>query len=307
MDLTTRYLGLPLRTPLVAAASPLCESVDRIRRLEDAGIAAVVLPSLFEEDIREGARPDTYLDLVRGAKEAVEVPVVASLNGVTSNGWAEYARRIEQAGADALELNLYRVVARLEVPAADVEAEHLEVVSAVRAAVGIPVAVKIAPYFTSLGHFAAGVERAGAQGLVLFNRFYQPDLDLDTGRVSPHLLLSTQNDLRLPLRWIGLLHGRLELDFAATGGIQTAQDVLKMIGVGANVAMLCATLMQHGVGRIRAIEEEMAAWMEACEYPSVAQLRGRFSREECADADAFERAQYVAAIRSLPPGIIDPA
>jgi len=218
MDLSTEYLGLRLRSPLVASASPLSESLDRIRRLEDAGISAVVLPSLFEEDLGAGGALDRYLDLVRSAKDSTRVPIIASLGGVTLEGWESCARDVARCGPDALELNLYYLPRSLARSGASLEDEYVGVVKAVRAAVDLPLAVKLGPYFTNLCHFAGRLERAGANALVLFNRFYQPDLDLENGRVFPHLLLSTQSDLRLPLRWIGLLHGRLDLDFAATGG-----------------------------------------------------------------------------------------
>lgn len=302
MDLSTRYLGLSLRSPLVASASPLSESLEKIRRLEDAGIAAIVLPSIFEEDLDGEGALERYLDLVRSAKDAVEVPIVASLGGVTPESWETCARRIAEAGPDALELNLYYLPRDLHRSGAELEDEHVHVLTAVRAAVTVPLAVKLGPYFTNLSHFAHRLDRAGADALVLFNRFYQPDLDLENGRVFPHLLLSTQSDLRLPLRWIGLLHGRLNVDFAATGGIQTDYDTLKTIAVGANVAMLCSVLMKGGLEQIRRIEEGMRGWMEACEYASIESLRGSLSQAHSSEPEAFERAQYVAALRGLLPG-----
>jgi len=301
MDLSTEYLGLRLRSPLVASASPLSESLDRIRRLEDAGIAAVVLPSLFEEDLGAGEALDCYLDLVRSAKDSARVPIIASLGGVTPEGWESCARQIAQAGPDALELNLYYLPRSLDRSGADLEDEYIRTFEAIRAVVSLPLAVKLGPYFTNLCHFARRLDRAGADALVLFNRFYQPDLDLENGRVFPHLLLSTQSDLRLPLRWIGLLHGRLDLDFAATGGIQTDYDALKTVAVGAHVAMLCSVLLKGGLEQVRIMEEGMRAWMEACEYGSIASLRGSLSHARSSHPEAFERAQYVATLRGLTP------
>lgn len=326
-ELRTRYLGLPLRSPLVASSSPLTGNLDSLRRLEDAGVAAVVLPSLFEEEITEeslavhgaleaGAGsfaealdyhperssyetgPEPYLELVAAAKGALRVPVIASLNGDTPGGWLEYARLVEQAGADALELNLYQVAADPAHSSAALEARDLELVAAIREAIRIPLAIKLSPYFTGLAHFACRVVEAGADGLVLFNRFYQPDLDLETLEVAPHLVLSTSAELRLPLRWIGILRGRVGASLAATSGVHRAEDVLKLLLAGADAAMQASALLQRGPGIIREIERELGRWLEAREYESVEQLKGSVSRGSVADPEAFERANYRRTLRS---------
>jgi dihydroorotate dehydrogenase (fumarate) len=326
-DLRTRYLGLALRSPLVASSSPLTGSLDSLRRLEDAGVAAVVLPSLFEEEITEEALavhgaleagagsfaealdyhpgrasyetgPEPYLELVAAAKRALRVPVIASLNGDTPGGWLEYARLVEGAGADALELNLYQVAADPAHSSAALEARDLELVAAVRAAIGIPLAVKLSPYFTGLAHFACRVVEAGADGLVLFNRFYQPDLDLETLEVAPHLVLSSSHELRLPLRWIGILRGRVAASLAATSGVHGAEDVLKVLLAGADAAMQASALLQRGPGLVGEIEADLGRWLEAREYESVEQLKGSVSRGAAADPEAFERANYRRTLRS---------
>jgi dihydroorotate dehydrogenase (fumarate) len=326
-DLRSRYLGLELRTPLVASSSPLTGDLDGLRRLEDAGAAAVVLPSLFEEQIEfealeihrlleTGAEtfaeaqsyfpeladydtgPDRYLELVAQAKDALGIPVVASLNGVTPGGWIEHARLIEQAGADALELNLYGVAADPELTAAEVEERYRELVRAVARVVEIPLAVKIGPYFTALANAARDLVASGAQGLVLFNRFYQPDLDLDSLEPLPRLSLSTSEDLRLPLRWIAILRGQLEASLAATSGVHRADDVLKVLLAGADVAMLASALLLHGPGHLRELEQELGAWIEEHEYESVRQLRGSASRRAVRDPSAYERANYLRTLRS---------
>jgi dihydroorotate dehydrogenase (fumarate) len=326
-DLGTRYLGLALRTPLVASSSPLTGELDSLRRLEDAGVAAVVLPSLFEEEITQAslalnsvleagtgifaealdyhpprasyaAGPDRYLELVAAAKRALRVPVIASLNGDTPGGWLDHARWIEEAGADALELNLYQVAADPAHPSALLEARDLEMVAAVRAAIRIPLAVKLSPYFTGLAHFALRLAEAGAEGLVLFNRFYQPDLDLETLEVRPHLVLSSSHELRLPLRWIGILRGRVKASLAATSGVHTAEDVQKVLLAGADVAMQASALLAHGPARIAEIESALARWLEEREYASVEQMKGSVSQGSSADPEAFERANYLRTLRS---------
>jgi dihydroorotate dehydrogenase (fumarate) len=326
-DLSTRYLGLSLRTPLVASSSPLTGELDSLRRLEDAGIAAVVLPSLFEEDITEASLsvhrtleagagtfaealdyhpprasydtgPDRYLELVAAAKRALGIPVIASLNGDTAGGWLDHARLIEAAGADALELNLYRVAADPSHSSAFLEARDLEVVAGVRAGIRVPLAVKLSPYFTGLAHFAGRLVEAGADGLVLFNRFYQPDLDLETLEVAPHLTLSSSQDLRLPLRWIGILRGWLKASLAATSGVHTAEDVLKVLLAGADVAMQASALLQRGPALVGALEAALAAWLEEREYDSIEQLKGSVSQCAAGDPEAFERANYRRTLRS---------
>lgn len=326
-ELASEYLGLALRSPLVASSSPLTGHLDDLRRLEDAGVGAVVLPSLFEEQIEHeslqvdrvletGAEmfgeartffpeledydtgPDRYLDLVRRAREALEVPVIASLNGTSPGGWVEHARLLEEAGAHALELNLYLVAADPDLTAEGLEARYRELVRSVRASLRIPLAVKIGPFFTALAHTARELVAAGADGLVLFNRFYQPDLDLETLGVEPHLTLSTSEELRLPLRWIALLHGRLDASLAATTGIHTARDALKALLAGADVAMMTSALLAHGPGHLRRVERGMREWMAEREYESVRQLRGSVSQRSARDPTAFERANYMRTLHS---------
>jgi dihydroorotate dehydrogenase (fumarate) len=329
-DLTTSYLGLPLKNPIVASASPLSRDREGIRRLEDAGAAAVVLPSLFEEQITQESReldhflsygadsfaealsyfpemesyntgPEGYLDLIRQAKEAVEIPVIASLNGVSRGGWTHYARLMEQAGADALELNIYYIATDPTLSSAIVERMYVDVVREVRASLQIQLAVKVGPYFSSMAHMAGSLAAAGADALVLFNRFYQPDFDLQSLEVVPHLVLSTSNELRLPLRWVAILYGRIPVDFAITSGVHTHEDLLKAMMAGANVAMLASELLEHGVGRIGEILQEMAGWMETNEYESVAQMRGSMSQRHVAEPAAFERANYMKVLNSFRP------
>lgn len=330
MDLSTNYLGLKLRTPLVVSASPLSEEIDNIKQMEYAGASAVVLYSLFEEQLRgerlELARhlehgtesfaesltyfpeprefhlgPEEYLKHIERAKRVVRVPIIASLNASGAGAWTEYARLIQQAGADALELNIYNIPTNPNVPAAEIEQEYLNILSAVKSEVSIPVAVKLSPFFTNFANIAKRFDEAGANGLVLFNRFYQPDLDLEALEVKPNILLSTPMAMRLPLRWIAILHGKLRANLAATSGIHRASDVLKMLMAGADVTMLCSTLLRHGIQHIKVIERELIAWMEEHEYESVEQLKGSLSQKNCADPTAFERAQYMRAISSYTP------
>ena len=325
MNLSTRYLGMNLRTPLVPSASPLSENLDNVKRMEDAGAAAVVFHSLFEEHIQnEGQQlhhhlthgtesyaealtyfpdleeltvgPEAYLNEIVAAKAAVAIPVIASLNGSTLGGWTDYAKQIEQAGADALELNIYWIPTDPEVRASDVEARYLEILEHVKAVVSIPVAVKLSPFFSSFAHMARALVWSGASGLVLFNRFYQPDVDLETLAVSPNILLSTPMAMRLPLRWIAILRGRVHADLAATSGIHHAADVIKMVMAGADVTMLCSVLLRRGIDHIRVIEREIREWLEAHEYDSLEQLKGSMSQRSCPDPEAFERAQYIRGI-----------
>jgi dihydroorotate dehydrogenase (fumarate) len=327
MNLATRYLGMILRTPLVPSASPLSDSLDNVKLLEDAGAAAVVFHSLFEEHIQTESQqlhhhlthgtesypealtyfpelhdikvgPETYLDEIAAAKEAVAIPIIASLNGSTLGGWTDYAKQIEQAGADALELNIYWIPTDPDMGANDVEARYLEIVKHVKSVVSIPVAVKLSPFFSSFVHMAREVVNAGARGLVLFNRFYQPDIDLETLAVAPNILLSTPMAMRLPLRWIAILHGRIHADLAATSGIHRGSDVVKMVMAGADVTMLCSVLLRRGAGHIRVIEREVEEWLEANEYDSLEQLKGSMSQKSCPDPGAFERAQYLRGIGS---------
>jgi len=325
MDLTTTYLGLKLRTPLVCSASPLSETLDGIRKMEDSGASAVVLSSLFEEQLTQDRDqlikhltehtntfaeaqtffpavtdfhwgPEAYLDHIRKAKKAVKIPVIGSLNGTSLGGWTNYAKEIQQAGADALELNIYFLPTNPAVLGAEVEQTHIEILKAVRAAVSIPVAVKIGPYFSNMASMAKRLDEAGAGALVLFNRFYQPDFDLDKLEVRPNLLLSTPQALRLPLHWTAVLHGRIKADLAATSGVHAAGDVLKLLMAGASVTMLCSALYKFGVSHIRTIETELTRWMEEREYKSVAQMRGSMSQRNCADPGAFERQQYIRTL-----------
>lgn len=326
-DLSTTYLGLPLRAPLVASSSPLTGNLDDLRRLEDAGAAAVVLPSLFEEEISHeeveidrmletGAHsqgeatsyfpdlvsydtgPDRYLELVHSAVEHLEIPVIASLNGTTPGGWLDHARWIEQAGAHALELNLYAVVADPKSSAGEVEERDREIVARVRSSIEIPLAVKLSPYFTALAHLARSLVAAGADGLTLFNRFYQTDLDVDTLEVVPRLAASHSDDLRLPLRWVAILYGRVDASLAASSGVHSCEDVLKALLAGADVAMLASALLEAGPGLLSELERELRAWLTDREYASVAQLRGSVSQRSVADPTAFERGNYMKLLRS---------
>jgi dihydroorotate dehydrogenase (fumarate) len=326
MDLTTKYLGFELRTPLVASASPISQEISGICRLEDAGASAVVLYSVFEEQLdQERAEferhfntgsesfsefsshfprpsefrtgPEGYLNHIRKAKEAVDVPIIASLNGSTLGGWANYAKQIEQAGADAIECNLYSVPADMNITGTEIEENYIDVLREVKISVHVPVAVKLSPFFSNMANMATKLDTTGADGLVLFNRFYQPDIDLEELVIKPNVLLSIAQELRLPLTWIGILYGRIKASLAATTGVHTAQDVIKLLMVGADVTMMCSSLLQHGVEHMRHVERELREWMEAKEYESVRQMQGSMSQKHCADPTAFERAQYMRAVK----------
>ena len=327
VDLRTTYLGLELRSPLVASPSPLTGELDGLRRLEAAGVGAVVLPSLFEEQLTHdqleldrllettsdhtgeaqsyfpdladyNTGPWTYLDHIAQAKRAVSVPVIASLNGITPGGWVGHAKRMCDAGADALELNLYTVATDPRVSAAELEARHLDLIADIRSAVSIPLAVKLSPFYTALANFAVRVDAAGADGLVLFNRFYQPDLDLDSRDVVPRLVLSTSEELRLPLRWIAILFGRVQTSLAATTGIHTGLDAAKVLLAGANVAMMTSALLRHGPEHVQTVERELRVVLAEHEHDSVAQLRGSMSHDAMPDPAGFERANYVRTLMS---------
>jgi dihydroorotate dehydrogenase (fumarate) len=325
MNLSTTYLGLPLRSPLIASASPLSEKVAGIKRLEDAGAGAVVLYSLFEEQLRleqtaldfhltrgtesyaealsyfpaardYHADPVGYLKLIQEAKASVDIPIIASLNGTTPGQWVKFAAQMVEAGADALELNLYTIPTDPDLPGSVVEARDIEIVRAVCAAVHVPVAVKLSPFFSNMANMAKQFDGAGARALVLFNRFYQPDIDLETLEVRPNVLLSTPQSLRLPLRWIAILFGRVRAELAATGGIHHGTDAVKMLLAGAQVTMMASALLKNGIDYLRVVERELVEWMEQNEYESVTQMRGALSQINCPDPTAFERAQYMKAL-----------
>jgi len=327
VDLSTRYLGLQLKHPIVASASPLTGSIDSLMRLQEAGVSAVVLPSLFEEQIEHeemathnlmmyGAElspeahgffpemqnyrtgPDRYLKLIADAKQALSVPVIASLNGYTPGGWTSMARQFQQAGADAIELNVYFLAASVDDTSAQVEQRYVDLVESVTRQVSIPVAVKVAPYFSAMANMAARLHKAGAAGLVLFNRFLQPDIALDELEVSPHLVLSTSDELRLALRWIAILRGRVDASLAATGGAHTPDDVLKLLLAGADCVMLASSLLTKGPRHVDTLVRGIQAWMTEREYTSVAQMKGSLSQQSCPDPDAFERANYMRALQS---------
>jgi dihydroorotate dehydrogenase (fumarate) len=320
-DLRTRYLGLDLHSPLVASASPLTGTLDGLRRLEDAGAGAVVLPSLFEEQLTleaqeigrllEGgagslsaalalddynAGPYGYLALVEKAKASLQIPVIASLNGVTPGAWVEHATLLEEAGADALELNVYYVSSRPGLAGSEVEQRCLDLVRSVRQTIGIPLAVKLSPYLSSVANLARQLVEAGANGLVLFNRFYQPDLDLETLEVTPRLVLSTSEELRLPLRWIAILYRQVPASLAASTGVHTAADAVKVLMVGADVAMMTSALLRHGPEHLRVVEAGVQDWLEGRGMPSADVLRGMRSQRSIRDPVAWERANYITML-----------
>ena len=327
MDLSTTYLGLALPHPLVAGASPLVDDLDTVRRLEDAGVAAIVMHSLFEEQIsREQRRttqdieghneffveaqsffprpaeyrlgPSAYLEQLARIKAAVKVPVIGSLNGITPSGWLDYARQIEQAGADALELNVYYVASNPEEDALAVEGRSLDIVRRVKRAVTIPVAVKLSPFLSALSHFAAELEGAGADGLVLFNRFYQPDIDVEQLEVRPDLHLSTSAELLLRLRWLAILSGQRRLDLALSGGAHNPLDVVKGIMAGASAIQMVSALLRHGPAHIAVVREQLERWLEEHEYDSLRQMRGSMNLARCPDPAAFERGNYLRILQS---------
>lgn len=327
-DLSTTYLGLTLKNPLVASASPLSKKVDSARKLEEQGIAAIVMYSLFEEQIIHesleldhflnrgsesfaealsylpdggmyGISPEKYLNQVAGLKKALSIPVIGSLNGVSKGGWTSYARRIEEAGADALELNVYYVATDTNMTSGDIEETQVELVAEVKSAIKIPLAVKISPFVTSIPNFVKRLVDAGADGLVLFNRFYQPDFDLDELEITHSLDLSTSAELRLPLRWISILHGKVEADFALTSGVHTHTDVLKAMMAGAKVAMMASRLLQNGGQVIGQILNDLEAWMKEREYESVRQMQGSMCQKSVKEPAAFERANYMKVLGSF--------
>ena len=328
IDLSTRYLGMQLRTPLVASASPLSHEIAGIRGLEDAGASAVVLYSLFEEQLHKEALelelhlnagtesfaesltyfphssefhtgPEEYLNHIRKAKAAVDIPVIASLNGATLGGWTKFAKQVEQAGADAIECNLYSIPTNTETLGTEIENGYFDILREVKLAVHIPVAAKLSPFFSNLANAAKRMDLMGTDGLVLFNRFYQPDIDLEELEIKPNVLLSSPQDLRLPLTWIGILYGRIRASLAATSGVYGPEDAIKLLMVGADVTMLCSSLLRYGVGHLRQVEQGIRKWMEAHEYESVQQMQGSMSQQRCSDPGAFERSQYMRAVKGL--------
>ena len=330
MDLATSYMGMTLKNPIVPSSSPLSHKVESIKRLEDAGAAAVVMYSLFEEQINSESYyldyylgqgidsfgeslsyfpemagynigPDDYVDLIRQAKQAVDIPIIGSLNGVSSSGWIDYACLIEEAGADALELNIYYIPTSIDLTASEVENVYVEILRDVKRVVQIPVAMKLSPFFSSTAHMANRLAQAGADALVMFNRFYQPDLDLERLEVVPNLVLSGSDELRLPLRWVAILYGQINADMAITTGIHTSRDVLKALMAGARVAMMASELLQNGVPRITEILREMARWVEEHEYSSVEQMIGSMSQRHVTEPAAFERANYMKTLASYRP------
>jgi dihydroorotate dehydrogenase (fumarate) len=327
IDLTTTYMGLKLSSPLIASASPLCESVSNIRQMEDSGIAAAVLPSLFEEqielenraidsDLARGAESfaesldyfphldtynfgfDGYLDLIRQAKQAVSIPIIASLNGFSPGGWVRYASVLEEAGADAIELNIYSVITESRLGSAEIEGSYCDLVRQVKANVRIPVGVKLSPSFTALANMGKQLDEAGADGIVLFNRFYQPDFDIESLDVVPCLTLSQPRELLLRLHWVAVLFGNIRADMAVTGGVHSAQDVLKCMMAGANAAMMTSALLQNGIGHSISVINALRRWMDEHEYESIRQMRGSMSQRAVANPTAFERGNYMKVLSS---------
>ncbi|MGD0900395.1 MAG: dihydroorotate dehydrogenase-like protein [Thermoguttaceae bacterium] len=328
VDLTTKYLGLTLKNPLVIASGPMSQRIESLVRLEEKGAAAAVLPSLFEEQILHdeiemtrvhekgtesfaealsyfpdeddyGVGPESYLETIRQAKRAVGIPVIASLNGTSKGGWVRYAKMVQDAGADALELNVYFVAADPAMSGRDVESRYLELVAAVKDSVSIPLAVKVGPYFSAMANMAKRLVEAGADGLVLFNRFLQPDIDLETLETRPRLVLSTPFEMLVPLRWIAILHGRIGASLALTGGLHDSEDMVKALLAGADVGMVLSTLYEEGADQITRILDGLRSWMEEKEYDSVEQLKGSMSQENCSEPAAFERGNYMKALTSF--------
>lgn len=328
IDLSTNYMGLKLKNPIVASASPLSQSMDHIRRLEDAGVAAIVNYSLFEEEItreryeldhyltsgtesfaesltyfpksgNDAIGPDEYLEHIYKVKRAINIPIIGSLNAHSDGGWVTYAKQIQQAGADALELNIYFLATDARTTSQEAEDVYLDILKAVKANVTIPVAVKLSPFFSAMTNMAKRLDKAGADALVLFNRFYQPDIDLDNLAVVPNVLLSTPQAMRLPLRWVAILYGQIKTNLAATGGIHSAEDVIKMLLVGADVTMLCSVLLKNGITQAKEILDGVQQWMLEREYVSVTQLRGSMSQKFCVNPEAFERTNYMKALQGF--------
>jgi len=327
MDLTTTYMGLSLKNPIVPSASPLSYKLDNIRRMEDAGAAAITMYSLFEEQLDFEAAslthfldygtesfaealsyfpepyefnlgPDEYLEHIRRAKAAVDVPVIASLNGISDGGWIDYATRIEEAGADGLEINLYFIPTQLTLTSSEVEHVYLDVLNNVKAHVNIPVAMKLSPFFSAMPRMAAMLDDAGADALVLFNRFYQPDMNIEELTVGPRLVLSNSDEMRLPLRWIAILYGKIRSSMALTTGIHTSEDVIKAMMAGADIANVCSVLLQNGVGHVSTLLTGVTRWMEEHEYESIDEMKGSLSQRSVPEPAAFERANYMKTLQS---------
>jgi len=330
MDLSTNYLGLKLKNPLVPSSNPLSRKLSGLRQMEDAGASAIVLHSLFEEQITmeshtlnnyltQGVEsfsealsyfpeasayasgPQEYAENIQKAKASLEIPIIASLNGVSTGGWVKYAKNVEEAGADALELNVYYLPTDPSLSGSEVEKIYVDILKDVKQAVDIPIAMKLSPYFSSLANLAQELTGAGANSLVLFNRFYQPDLDIENLEVVPHLVLSTSAELRLPLRWIAILYGRVETDLALTTGVHNVEDVLKGLMAGSAVTMMASELLRNGIGRIGEILVDMERWLDEYEYESIAQLQGSLSQINCSEPAAFERANYMRVLSSFAP------
>jgi dihydroorotate dehydrogenase (fumarate) len=328
LNLGTKYLGLQLKNPLVIAACPITGKIDWLKKLEEAGAAAAVMPSLFEEQIEHDEEeiaklhefgsdsfaealsyfpeeqdyhtgPEEYLDTIAKAKKAVQIPIIASLNGTSTGGWVRYAKMMQEAGADALELNIYYIATDLDTSGADVEKQYIDLVAAVKQSISIPLAVKVGPYFSAMGNMAKRLADAGADGLVLFNRFLQPDIDLETLDTNPKLLLSDPYELLLPLRWTAILHGRLNASLAITSGIHDAHSMAKALLAGADVGMIASTIYQDGLDQVGRILRGLQEWMKEKEYDSVEQLKGSISQENCKDPESFARGNYMKALTSF--------
>lgn len=327
VDLSTTYMGLALKNPVVPSASPLSADLDNIKRMEDAGAAAIVLHSLFEEQIEFEAKalnhflergtesfaealsyfpevheyrrePEDYVEHIRQAKESVDIPIIASLNGISTGGWTSYAKRFEEAGADGVELNVYFIPTNFHLMSYDVEDLYVKLLKEVRSQVGIPVAMKLSPYFSAMPHMASMLDAEGAGALVLFNRFYQPDVDIEELDVTPNLQLSSPVEMRLPMRWIAILHQRVDCSLALTSGIHSAEDAIKAVMVGADVANVCSVLLKRGIGEIDTLLGSMTTWMKEHEYESLAQMKGSMSHKSVPEPAAFERANYMKVLNS---------
>ncbi len=327
IDLSTDYLGIKLKNPLVASASPLCEDIENIKQMEKSGIAAVVLHSLFEEQVLLQEKelnyaltknteayaeslsyfpdvndysfaPDEYVEYIAEVKKAVDIPIIGSLNGISNSGWIKYGKKIEEAGADALELNIYYLPTRKTISCQQVENAYLDLVKALRQNIKIPLAIKLSPYFNSIADLANKLAEEGVEGLVLFNRFYQPDIDLMEMKVAPNLELSRSTELRLRLRWVGILYQKIKSDLAITGGVHTAEDIIKGILTGANIVMMTSALLEKGIPFIEDMVKGIEEWLRRNNYNSINEIRGILSQKNVEETDAFERANYLKVLKS---------